>query len=121
MLRQLIALWAICLPNGFTRGIVKEGLRCIMVSTSLVLSRMPLLDVLSNLVQISMLKTIKGLSVGDIARDIDGVSKGHCVWKNATCQNFDAWLKTLRSLGYDVEVDDEGGFDLASSSRNLIL
>ena len=53
-------------------------------------------------------KDDKGLSVGDMARDTDRFFKGHRVWKTGTCQNFDAWLKTLRSLGYDVEVDDEG-------------
>lgn len=49
-----------------------------------------------------------GRSVGEIARNTDFLYKDKRVWKSGTCRNFDAWLKTLRSLEYDFEVDDEG-------------
>lgn len=53
-------------------------------------------------------KDNEGRSVADIARNTDYLHKDRRVWKTGTCGNFDAWLKTLRSLEYDVEVDDEG-------------
>lgn len=50
----------------------------------------------------------QGLSIGDVARSTDHRYQGHVVWRTGTCQNFEAWLNTLRSIGHDVEVDDDG-------------